>query len=558
MPETIKASEQNVVRIFSNDYLFEIPVFQRPYAWTTEQVDDLLDDLIFAMSRDNEEPYFLGSVVLIKGDSPDSQVVDGQQRLTTLTMLLCVLRELAEDEAVKSALDTRIRQQRDVLAGTKEVVRLGLRLQDREFFYHNVQNGGGVADLIANSPTREWETDSQERIFENVKHLYEELTALSAEERTQLAQFVIQHCYLVVVSTSDMSSAYRIFSVMNDRGLDLSATDILKAEIIGTIEGTENQESYARKWEDIEQEPGRDRFGALFTHIRAIYAKAKQRRSLQEEFREQVLNHHTPADFIDRILDQYDDAYKSVLGLPGGSVTSTTQIDIYLGHLRRLDNVDWIPPAMAYFNRNTNDQSGIERFTKDLERLAYGLFIRRANINERINRYAAVLRAIENGDDLWQENCALQLQAGEKTEILNVLDGSIYTLPRVPQPLLLRLDSLLADAGATYDHSIISVEHVLPQSPAPDSKWRVWYPDDTVRAKWMHRLANLVLLSRRKNTRASNWEFERKKKEYFQPGNVAPFALTAEVLGEAQWTQAVLERRQERLVDKLKTEWRLG
>ena len=59
MPQTIKASEQNLDKVFCDDYLFEIPVFQRPYAWTTEQVDDLLDDLIFAMRRDMEEPYFL-------------------------------------------------------------------------------------------------------------------------------------------------------------------------------------------------------------------------------------------------------------------------------------------------------------------------------------------------------------------------------------------------------------------------------------------------------------------------------------------------------------------
>ena len=100
------------------------------------------------------EPYFLGSIVLIKGDHPDSQVVDGQQRLTTLTMLLCILRELANDEAVKTALDTRIRQQEDVLAGTKEVVRLRLRRQDNTFFYDNVQNGGGVGSLLENSSLR--------------------------------------------------------------------------------------------------------------------------------------------------------------------------------------------------------------------------------------------------------------------------------------------------------------------------------------------------------------------------------------------------------------------
>ena len=97
MPEAIKASEQNLDKVFCNDYMFEIPYYQRPYAWTTEEVGELLDDLLFAMDKDAEAPYFLGSIVLIKGDSPDSKVIDGQQRLTTLTILLCTMRELAEN-----------------------------------------------------------------------------------------------------------------------------------------------------------------------------------------------------------------------------------------------------------------------------------------------------------------------------------------------------------------------------------------------------------------------------------------------------------------------------
>ena len=555
MPETIKASEQNLDKVFCDDYLFEIPVFQRPYAWTTDQVDNLLDDLLFAMRRDDEDPYFLGSVVLIKGDDAQSQVVDGQQRLTTLTMLLCAMRELADGE-VKSALDNRIRQQRDVLSGANEVVRLGLRPLDRDFFYENVQADGGIPELLENTPARE--TDSQQRIYENVQYLHRNLVELGSDERANLAKFIIQQCYLVIVSTSDMTSAYRIFSVMNDRGLNLSATDILKAEVIGNITDAEKQRNYANKWEDIEQELGRERFGALFTHIRMIYAKAKQRRSLQEEFREQVLKEHSSADFIERVLDQYDDAYKSVLVLPNGSISNTPEVDIHLKHLHRLDNADWVPPALAFFHRNPYNQDELARFTKDLERLAYGLFIRRANINERIRRYAAVLRDIEQGGALWRDDGPLQLTEDEKTEIVRILDGPIYTLPRVPQPLLLRLDSLLADTGAIYDHSIISIEHVLPQNPAGGSQWRAWFPNNEERTQWTHRLANLVLLSFRKNTRASNWDFDRKKSEYFHRGGTAPFALTTQVVAEKEWTPAVLERRQRELVDALKKEWRLG
>ena len=76
-----------------------------------------------AMNRDEHEPYFLGSIVLIKTqDNPKSDVVDGQQRLTTLTMLFCVLRESTDGEWPDS-IDERIRQRRDVATGRPEVVR---------------------------------------------------------------------------------------------------------------------------------------------------------------------------------------------------------------------------------------------------------------------------------------------------------------------------------------------------------------------------------------------------------------------------------------------------
>ena len=268
---------------------------------------------------------------------------------------------------------------------------------------------------------------------------------------------------------------------MNDRGLDLSATDILKAKVVGDIEDADAQRRHADKWEDIEQELGREAFGDLFAHVRTVYAKAKQRRSLEEEFREHVLKRHTAIEFIDGILDQYDDAYKSVLGLPGGIITSTPQIENCLQSLRRLDNVDWIPPVMAFFHRYPQDPSNLERFTRNLERLAYGLFILRVNITDRIRRYGAVLGDIENNDAIWNDDGALQLRDRERAGILSTLEGPIYTLPRVPRPLLLKLDSLLTEPGASVEHSIVTIEHVLPQNPAEDSEWQRWFADEEQR-----------------------------------------------------------------------------
>lgn len=213
---------------------------------------------------------------------------------------------------------------------------------------------------------------------------------------------------------------------------------------------------------------------------------------------------------------------------------------------------------MAFFHRNPHDTDNLAKFTKNLERLAYGLFILRAYVTDRIRRYGAVLSAIEHGDAIWREDSPLQLHDREKTGITDTLNGPIYTLPRVPRPLLLRLDSLVADAGASYDYSIITVEHVLPQNPAENSAWLRLFPDEQTRANWTHRLANLVLLSHRKNTRASNWDFERKKTEYFQRGGVTPFALTTQVANEPVWSPEVLERRQADLVDRLVAEWCLA
>src|SRR5258708_7891589 len=98
MPTTLVAHEQAVSRIFSNDYVFSIPGYQRPYAWTTEHAGGLFHDLIgFTRAHPNEmegmAPYFRGRSVLIKGENaPNAAVVDGQQRLVTLTLVLSAIR----------------------------------------------------------------------------------------------------------------------------------------------------------------------------------------------------------------------------------------------------------------------------------------------------------------------------------------------------------------------------------------------------------------------------------------------------------------------------------
>ena len=555
MPAKITATEKNLVQVFSDNYFFEIPLYQRPYAWTDEHVEELLDDLIDAMRRDSDAPYFLGSIVLIKSDdNPKSEVVDGQQRLTTLTMLLCVLRDISN----VNNLDDFIRQAGNEFKGTEDRYRLSARRRDRSFFEEHIQRMHSLEDFVQLDPATF--SDSQRHMFENVGYLKRELLKLDDWERLKLATYVAQKCFLVVVSASDGDSARRIFSVMNNRGLDLSPTDVLKAVVLDAITDSQSQDEYAVKWESIEEELGRDDFRDLFAHIRMIYRKDKLRGSLENEFQTYVLSGLTSKkaiDFVDDELEPYADAYEIVSRASYESTEDAEKVNTLLRHLNRLDNFDWIPPAIAYFRLRKGQTGRLLEFTRNLDRLAYGLFIRRANINERIDRYAQVISAIESEDGLFEGRNPLELSPEEKTEIVDRLDGDIYSQVRLRTPLLLRLDSVVAEEGASYQHPIVSIEHVMPQNPGDDSQWVKWFPDEEDRKRWTHRLANLVLLSRRKNSRASNYEFERKKSEYFQKHGTTTFALTTKVVDQSEWTPTILECRQQELIGALRKHWRL-
>lgn len=153
---------------------------------------------------------------------------------------------------------------------------------------------------------------------------------------------------------------------------------------------------------------------------------------------------------------------------------------------------------------------------------------------------------------------AFELDQPATTETLTRLRGEIYLVTAVRKYVLLRLDELLANQpGVSYEHKMITVEHVLPQTPKSDSDWTATFSENH-RTYWTHRLA-LVLLNRAKNSEAQRYDFGEKKQKYFTgPNGVAIFALTTQVLGYQEWTPSVLDVRQEELLKVLSDEWALS
>ena len=220
----IHATEKPLYKVFSDDFVFSIPAYQRPYAWTEEQASELLSDLLSfsnnADSRTDANPYFLGSIVLIKGETvPEADVVDGQQRLTTLTILLAILKTLASP-SLAPFIAQHIYQKGNPILDIPTCYRLELREKDREFFRKYIQDEGNLDALF--SINEAGLTDSQRNIQSNARYFSEELKKLDEHQLEKFAGYIVKSCYLVVVSTPDFDSAYRIFSTLNSRGLELS------------------------------------------------------------------------------------------------------------------------------------------------------------------------------------------------------------------------------------------------------------------------------------------------------------------------------------------------
>ncbi|MBA0169103.1 DUF262 domain-containing protein [Pectobacterium sp. CFBP8739] len=558
MSKNITGAEYSLSKIFSSDFDYEIPPYQRPYAWTPEEAGELFDDLNDFYHYEKEESYFLGSIVLIKQESkPHAQVIDGQQRLTTLTILIAALTSLIDDREARDECFSYIQEPGKRLQGIPAKPRLALRHRDREFFAKTVQ--ALEFENLASLDPATLENESQVNIQKNAFLLQNKLqkTFSNTEDLINFGVFLMTRCFLVAVTSPSQQSAFRVFSVLNNRGMDLLPSDLIKADAIGKIIESK-RDSFNDKWEEIEVNTGRRGLNDLLTYIRMIYAKTKAKRVLLEEFREHVQSKiHDPEVLIGKVIAPYADAYLISRDINYVSSKNAEDINQFLYWLNRIDNSDWQPVVIQFLAKFGSNSSAVLDFMFRLERLAAKLHICAANINDRIDRYAKILIELDIASTPDIES--VNLSEKEINDFIKEINGDIYRLtPRRRNYIILRVDSFLTDKAAKYDHSILTIEHVLPQKVEDGSEWQANWPDEEQRKIWTHRLANLVPLTQRRNSQASNFDFERKKNTYFVGNSgVSSYVLTTQVLNESEWTPSILEKRQLGLVELCKEHWKL-
>ena len=574
----IAAKEEYLTDLF-DDYRYQIPKFQRPFSWTEEHFVDLVDDLTDSYdvsyeshgglldeqgelkneTRELYEPYFLGSIILNAGeDSGDRyDIIDGQQRVTSLVILIAVLRDMVEDQARSESLGALIHQESDPIRGKERTIRLEVRERDQEFLYEHVLENGATEDVP--SPEK-GDTEPEENILQAIqvfRNGLQEWQEESSGELDDFATFLTLRVVMVRISTNSLSSAFRLFNVTNARGMPLNNADLLKSENLSAIEDDDKRKQYQRTWEDMEEEVGNEGLERFIGYMRHLLVKEKSRKSVYDEFKERVFgqdNDFKGENFVE-YLQQVFDTHRN--RIHNAELNAERQEDnVYYHNLVSLmrdfyPSDEWIV-ALIWFDNMFEGEEALSSFVQQLEKRLTVDWLTGGSFNDRYNRVYGLLHEIE---DAGQPEEILELPVlnekirDREDDFKNSLNiNNFYRKGRYqwPRYILMRLNIERFDNSnrkVEYGNNV-SIEHILPQTPT-DGYWTSRFDDERMRDDWTDRMGNLVPLDGRKNYQASNKPFDEKYEDYF--AKKSDFPLVTELEDYEEWTPDDLRNRHQEL-----------
>jgi uncharacterized protein with ParB-like and HNH nuclease domain len=247
----IDAEISNLKKILADDEKFyQIPDYQRPYSWDKENISDLIDDLVSAFKRNNNENYFCGSIVLVENNNDKRfDVIDGQQRITTFTIIACVFRDLYKDILGKKALKYISNSIQDEYEESKRKLRFLTNEKYQVDFESDVLKEINFIDF--KNIEREFKT---KKYLANAHYVNQFFTEKVQTEELNVEDFIIwfyENVVLAVITCPSQDSAIQIFNVLNDRGMPLSSIDILKSSLMVKLSSKEDMNAFKSKWENV-------------------------------------------------------------------------------------------------------------------------------------------------------------------------------------------------------------------------------------------------------------------------------------------------------------------
>ena len=571
MATEIKCEKKVIREIFNMWYC--IPDYQRAYVWDTDQVRDLLDDTISAYRENKDAQYFLGSMVLKINEKSENNVsyteyelLDGQQRITTVFLILACMRDmLTAYPQYQNSLAGFVYQAEDAILQQPERMRIifNIRSDVRDFVNEYIKPLHGTCDsVLLKEKMQAKDVNISIRNMANAVLVVHEFLEENKSEIIEYLSYFLNKVLMIYVATEELQDAFQLFTVLNNRGVKLSSSDILKAENLKELSAADRT-SWATRWEEMETYFGEE-FDKFLSHIRTILVKKKQTTTLLKEFDEFVYSNQeydrTQKKYVPRtpilrrgrdtfeLIYSYYHTYQEVFDTDHSVVTGDYEITNYLKLMETGFGADyWIAPVLDYYRKYR--RQGFVAFLKALDRKLSADWITAATPTVRMENVNAILREIEASRD---SATLLQSKAFaiNKSDFERVINGDIYGRS-FAKYLLLKLDLIYRGFSTPMiPQAIASIEHILPRNPSAGSQWVKDF-SDTEREEWTNKLGNLVLISRRKNTSQGNRDYAVKKENYFKK-NIEVFPNSIRIYQNyPKWKLSDLKKNHSEVVAKL-------
>ena len=557
--DSMKAIDRPFTKIINGTTQFVIPVFQRDYSWTEPQCEQLWKDLLVIASDPTTRGHFMGSVVYVStGDTSAGftrwLLIDGQQRVTTLTLLLAALRDHIVDTDWKGSEDSPTATRIEAYF-LKNVQEEGSRRHKLVLRRHDQETLRAILDGT------EMPENPSDRIRENYDFFREQIASCDPDELYRGLDRLI-----VVDVTLDRGTddPQLIFESLNSTGIDLSQSDLIRNYILMRLPEKQQTSLYDTYWSKLESlfRGSEKTFDAFLRDYLAFKTRAsKQERAdeIYQAFRRSFGQLQESCGGLEKLLDEmlrfgrYHAAFS--IGTP-----LEPELVEDLARLRRLVDVPALLMMRLFDCMNQDKSLSVEQFREAIEAIESFVF-RRAICGEQTRSYWQIFANIAYR--LGKQNPLEDLKVGlarqrdayrlptDQDFLRELVSRDIYGL-RVCGYLLDRLEN--HGSREPTNTSNYSIEHILPQNERLSAPWQSMLGKDwkKIQTTWLHRLGNLTLTGY--NSTYSDRPFEEKKTI---PGgfNDSSVRLNKFVREQTQWTAVEIDLRGQQLADRALKIW---
>ncbi|MCQ2708959.1 DUF262 domain-containing protein [Helicobacter pylori] len=581
--ESIKGEAHQLGDILAAEFkaYYQIPIYQRPYQWTEENCEKLLDDLLSSYEYYKESDYFCGSLVLIaigkdsETNAETYDVVDGQQRLSTFILLAKVLATLYNKDLNKTYRDFLEKSLGDTDGEKrKRLIFNAIGLNAKDDFQD-------ALDFFDNSHASK---NNKNNYLKNAICLKNYLEKKEIEDINAFIKWLYFKVVFIKTTCSNISMALRIFSVLNARGLPLHAIDVFKVELLKKLANKKDQEEFVSRWNALRQKCSKNE--SKFPKRK----ENKREKNAAEILFSWYLTYLNPVtsgkNMEERLADQFERLNKPPLEYLKGVE------DFYNAYCEMLEMKDWHAHLLSYLAsdfwriilctsilHHYSDQE-IEALKELLVKFYYKDWVAGKTRATRDQTCCNIINALKEKKSV--ENIASIVKKYFKDKNItqdfkrNLQDSNLYTKfysinGKTPKknswlrPILILVEYSISDdpRPKRIEKDDFHVEHILPQQPGSSSQWVKDFSEEE-RELYTHSLANLTLLGGTKNAQASNLDFKEKKEIYMgnavklgkdKRGREKPFKvmtcykMTIDIAYKyTEWTPKSLEKRKEELI----------